>query len=95
MRFGLFVLGVILIVGGVAGIKSSSPYKLPENRGAATDLPEEKKQESLDSGAVNPKSAGWIALVAGASFIGLSFWCKGMRTPKPHDQPPVESQPYV
>jgi 4-hydroxybenzoate polyprenyltransferase len=95
MRLGLFVVGVILIVGGLAGIKSSSPYELREHRGVTTDLPKEKQQEPLDSGALNPKLAGWMALVAGASFIGLSFWCKGMRAPKPHDQPPVESQPYV
>jgi hypothetical protein len=85
----------MLIVGGIAGIRSKLPYREIEHRSVNIDLPLDKCDEPLGSRVANSRMAGWSAIAVGALMVGISILSRGLCGPKPRNQPSIENQPYV
>ena len=95
MRLGLILIGIMLIVGGVAGITNDSTYRLTEHYHEVRNLPLKKRAEPEDTPVVYSKEAGWLAIGAGVLVVSTSFAVRRLRFPRASSKPPVGSESDV
>ena len=100
MKLGLVLIGILLVAGGIAGLRQTAPYLLVEPRSAALDLPSDAGSKPLDVRPVNLRLASWASIaiggvVIGGVVIGAAWWSRRLRVPEPHHRPPDESLPYI
>jgi hypothetical protein len=92
MRLGLIAIGILFLIGGGAGVLRSTPSQLAVPPISSAGLSPSVSRDPLNA---NARAGGYVSMAVGVLIVGSAFLVRGIRTPEPHDNPPVESQPYV
>ena len=90
MRLGLIAIGFLFLIAGIAAVLRSTPSQLAVPPISSAGLSPGVSREPL-----NARVGGYGSIALGVLIVGSAYFVRGIRTPAPHNNPPVESQPYV
>ncbi len=85
MRTFVFLIGILLVVGGLTAVLSPGDFILPTSGpDSLNDVARDFTERVAKERAI---ATGYATIAIGIIACGIGFFLKNLKTPEPHDNP--------